>query len=93
MGEAREGTTIDHTECSDNHAFTEGVLYWWNFHGSKFPAWAEAARIVVAFTPNSAAAERVFSMIKAMFGDQQLESMSDYIQTAIMLRANKRPVG
>ncbi len=31
-------------------------------------------------------------MLKAMFGDQQSESMVDYIQTAIMLRANKRPV-
>ena len=56
-------------------------------------AWAEAARIVFAFTPNSAAAERVFSMLKAMFGDQQMETLADIIQTALMLRVNKHNVG
>ena len=43
--------------------------------------------------PNSAAAERVFSMLKAMFGDQATTALADYIQTAIMLRSNKRKVG
>lgn len=42
---------------------------------------------------NSAAAERVFSMLKAMFGDQQMETLADIIQTALMLRINKRKVG
>ncbi len=83
------------SESKDNHAFTEGVLYWWTVHGSKFPAeWAEAARIVFAFTPTSVAAERVFSMLKAMFGDKATNAFADYIQTAIrMLRSNKRKVG
>ena len=44
-------------------------------------------------SPNSAAAERVFSMLKAMFGDQQMETLADIIQTALMLRVNKRNVG
>jgi hypothetical protein len=51
------------------------------------------AQIIFAFTPNSAAAERVFSMLKAMFGDQQMETLADIIQTALMLRINKRRVG
>jgi hypothetical protein len=94
VGEGREGATIDHTECKDNHAFTESVLHWWKVHGSKFPAWAEPARIVFALTPNSAAAERVFSISKAMFGDQATTALVDYIQNAIMLlRSNKRKVG
>ena len=62
-------------------------------NGNTFPVWAQAANIMLAFTCSSAGAERVFSMLKAMFGDQQSDSMADYIQTAIMLRANKRPVG
>ena len=61
-------------------------------NGNKFPAWAQAGQIILAFTCNSAGAEHVFSMLKAMFGDQQSDSMADYIQIAIMLRANKRPV-
>ena len=65
-------------------------------HHSKFArnfflfTWAQ---IIFAFTPNSAAAERVFSMLKAMFGDQQMETLADIIQTALMLRINKRRVG
>ena len=56
---------------------SEGVLHWWKVHSSKFPAWAEAARIVFALTPNSAAAERVFSMLKTMFGDQATTALAE----------------
>ena len=49
--------------------------------------------IIFAFTPNSAAAERVFSMLKSMFGDQQMETLADIIQTALMHRINERRVG
>ena len=44
--------------------FTEALLRFWRHNESKFPAWAEAARIVFSLTPNSAAAERVFSLLK-----------------------------
>jgi hypothetical protein len=87
------GVVIDHTEGKEDHSFTTQVLQWWATNGSKFPAWAEAAQIVFAFTPNSAAAERVFSMLKAMFGDQQMDTLADIIQTALMLRINSRTVG
>jgi hypothetical protein len=90
---ATAGVVIDHTEGKDDHTFTDQVLHWWATNGSKFPAWAEAAQIVFAFTPNSAAAERVFSRLKAMFGDQQMEALADVIQTALMLRMNNRTVG
>ena len=82
----------DHSE-GKAHSFTKGVLQWWATNGSKFPAWADAAQIVFAFTPNSAAAERVFSQLKAMFGDQQMQTLADIIQTALMLRINNRKVG
>ena len=37
------------------------------------------------------AAERVFSLLKFVFGDQATTALVDYIQTAIMLRrSNKR---
>ena len=47
-------------------------------------------QIVGSFTPNSAAAERVFSMLKLMFGDTQMSALADMIQAALMLRYNKR---
>ena len=63
-------------------------------HGKEFPAWAHAMQIVAgSFTPNSAAAERVFSMLKHMFGDERMSALADMIQAALMLRYNKRSVG
>ena len=51
------------------------------------------AKIIFAIAPNSASCERVFALLKSMFGDQQMASLADYIQTALMLRYNKRAVG
>ena len=50
-------------------------------------------RIVGSFTPNSAAAERVFSLLKNMYGDQQMTALADMIQAALMLKYNAREVG
>ena len=58
-----------------------------------FPAWALAARVAFAISPNSAACERVFALLKNMFGEQQMSVLKDYIQAALMLRSNKRIVG
>ena len=33
---AVRGAKIDHTECKNNHAFTEGVLHWWKVHAASF---------------------------------------------------------
>ena len=49
-------------------------------------------RIVGSFTPNSAAAERVFSLLKNMYGDQQMTALADMIQAAL-LKYNAREVG
>ncbi len=50
-------------------------------------------RIVGSWTPNSAAAERVFSLLKSMFGDQQMSALEDMIEAALALNYNKRKVG
>ena len=69
------------------------ALKFWANHGSEFPTWAKGMRIVGSFTPNSAAAERVFSTLKRMFGDAQMTALADYVQSALMLWYNDRPVG
>ena len=46
--------------------------------------------MVFLFPP---APQRVFSLLKWMFGDQQMSTLADIIQAALMLRYNKRPVG
>eukprot|EP00966_Prymnesium_polylepis_P099556 2305761-Prymnesium_polylepis.1 len=42
---------------------------------------------------NSAAAERVFPLLKLMFGDMQMQALADMIQAALMLKYNQRKVG
>ena len=51
------------------------------------------AKRVFAIPPNSAASERVFALLEAMFGKDQDASLSDMLQAALMLRYNKRTVG
>ena len=51
------------------------------------------ARIIFAMAPSSAASERVFSLVKNMFGKDQLTAMADFIQGSLMLRYNQRRVG
>ena len=46
-----------------------------------------------ALSCTSAASERVFSLVEAMFGTDQLASLADQLQAAAMLRYNKRIVG
>ena len=77
----------------DHKEFTEGVLSFWKTNGTKMKAWATAAKIVFAIPPTSAASERVFALLKAMFSDTQIHAISDYIEAALMLRYNKRTVG
>ena len=86
---AARGFTVDY---SDVDIFTEAspVLAWWKNHGLSTGAWCEAAEIVFSLTPNSASAERVFSLLKSMFGENQESCLADLVQASIMLRYNKR---
>ena len=80
-------------DVSNVAAYTEAILAWWRKNGKSFPAWALAARIVFAFSPNSASCERVFSLLKLMFGEQQMAALADYVRAALMLRYNERRAG
>jgi hypothetical protein len=74
---APNGVFIDHGDEGD---FTKGVLSWWKSHASEVGAWSEAARIALAMAPNSARAERVFSLLKILFGSNQDTALFDYIR-------------
>jgi len=45
--------------------------------------WVEVARYVLVLQPSSAIAERVFSIIKRLFGDYQARTLSDLIELAV----------
>ena len=78
---------------ADVAAYTEGILTWWRTNYGSFKSWALAARIVFAISPNSASCERVFSLLKLMFGEQQISTLADAIRAALMLRYNDWVVG
>ena len=81
------GVVIDY---SSMQSFTDSILLFWRRNGHKFPSkWAEAARIMFAMTPNSASAERVFSLLKAMFDDSRSLALSDLVEGSLMLKYNK----
>jgi len=73
---AAQGFTADHGSVDD---FTESVLGWYKNHSGEVGAWAEASLIVFSFTPSSAAAERVFSLLKELFGSNQDMALADFI--------------
>ena len=57
---------------------------------SELPSYlAKAADSVILVQPSSAAAERIFSLLKASFGPQQEATLNDYIQTSLMLQYNR----
>lgn len=67
------------------------VEQWW--HDARLSPqmadWASAAKKILILQPSSAAAERVFSMLKAIMGEQQQNSaLEDYQEAAIMTRYN-----
>lgn len=79
---------IDH---SDVQCFTQQVLAFWKTTPRKeLNELRKAARIVFAMTPNSAACERVFALLKNMYGDEKDNVLADHIQASLMLRYNGR---
>ena len=68
----------------------EKKVKWWKDHAQDLPHWADAARKVMLVQPSSAAAERVFSLLKSTFNDQQASALQDYLETSTMLQYNHR---
>ena len=82
---AAHGFTADHGNVDD---FTEILLGWYKNHSGEIGAWAEASLIALSFTPSSAAAERVFSLLKTLFGPNQDMALADFVQGSMMVRYN-----
>ena len=72
------------------HFKLEAIMKFWQNNYSLFPNIAKVARFCMTLCPSSAAAERVFSVMKNMFSKQQLTTMlEDYSETGLMLAYNK----
>ena len=73
--------------------YTEAILLWWRTNGASFPAWALAARVIFAISPNSASCERVFALLKHLFGEEQYSSLADILEASLMLNYHGWPHG
>ena len=66
---------------------------WWSGWAAnpacEFRAWVELARDVCTVGPSSAAAERVFSIMRRTFGEFQHNTKEDYLETSLMKQYNK----
>ena len=61
------------------------AVSFWKDSSTTLPDWSNAAKKVLLMQPSSAAAERVFSLNNC-FGDQQLSSLEDYVETSVMIQ-------
>lgn len=82
-----EGTTFAEGNIK---ALADQKVKWWRDHAVVLPCWSEAVKKVLLVQPSSAAAERVFSLLNAAFGDQQEHALRDYLESAVMLQYNSR---
>ena len=56
-------------------------LTWWKRNATSLLTWSSTTPQVLLIQPSSAASKRVFSLLKNSFGDQQLASLEDYVET------------
>ena len=91
-------TTLNHlkTELPDYLTKAEDVsinmapFEWWGRQAHNLPNWSAAVRKIVLVQLLSAAAEIVFSLLKASFNEQQDHALQDYVESSLMLQYNKR---
>jgi uncharacterized membrane protein len=55
---------------------------------SEVGAWSNAALIAFAMAPNLVGAERIFSLLKILIGNNQDTALADYMRGSMMLRYN-----
>ena len=65
----------------------------WRQYLDVLPNMSNFARYCLTMTPSSAAAERVFSMLKNSFSIGQMrQSLEDYTEGSVMLQYNKKKI-
>ena len=79
---------IQDEDTDPTHVMDRAQVFWKN-NRIYIPNIAKVARIAFILTPSSAAAERVFSMLKRHMTKQQMTSaLADYTQAGCMLDWN-----
>ena len=62
------------THMRHNVTLKVNPLVWWAKISSQLPEWSHACQLILLYQPTSAAAERVFSLLRQSIDDQQTAS-------------------
>ena len=54
-------------------------------HSNHLPHMSAAAKLLALVEPSSAAAERIFSLLRAAFNNQQESALEDNLEPSVML--------
>ena len=68
------------------------LLEWWKKHEERLPYWPAACQQVLLCQPSSTVVERVFSLLKNSFDEQQSSALEDYIDLTLILQRNKQSI-
>ena len=66
------------------------VKEWWVSMREKLPGFFQVLHVILTHTPNSAAAEHLFSILNNLFGSKQTCSRADYIEFSLMKQFNEQ---
>ena len=65
-------------------------MLWWHAHQEQLPYWSATTKRLALVQPSSAAAERVFSLLRAAFNDKQVDALEDNLAVSVMMAYNYR---
>ena len=66
------------------------ILSFWIAKKDDLPDWYECMKFISLLQPSSAAAERVFAILRTKFSKQQESTLEDYKECSIMMEFNNR---
>ena len=85
-----QGELPKYRQLVKNIKGTRDVVQFFKLNGSTIPAFAEAFKIANLVRSSSAAVERLFSMLRRHFNDQQSSMLGDHIEGAMLISYNHR---
>ena len=89
VGNLQEELPAYIAEIEDVQVRRGDEMVWWRRHKLSLPHWSSAAYNLALVQPSSAAAERVFSILRSHFDDHQAGALED-LEAAVMLAYNYR---
>jgi hypothetical protein len=85
-----EGAPAEENAEPRDEDVCKAIMTFFKNHEKKVPAFAKVAKLLAVIPTSSAAAERVFSLLRRMFDDTQQSTLEDKLELALLLKYNDR---